>query len=81
MRGALPVWQLVMVAKEYGMEVEKTAAHFCWPLHRVRAGFQYYEAFPEEIDRALEGNRSMTYEKLKAILPQLEVFEAFKGEG
>jgi len=71
-KGALPVWQLIMVAKDYGMDAEKTAAHFHWPIHRVKAGFHYYEAYPEEIDLAIADNNAMTFDKLKRLLPQLE---------
>ena len=71
-KGALPVWQLIMVAKDYGMDAEKTAAHFQWPVHRVKAGFHYYEAYPQEIDQAIADNASMTFDKLKRLLPQLE---------
>src|SRR5438045_1056480 len=37
LKGALPVWQLIMVAKDYGMDAGKTASHFRWPVHRVNA--------------------------------------------
>ncbi len=71
-KGALPVWQLILVAQGYGMDVEKTAAHFDWPIHRVRAAFNYYQAFPEEIDAAIVDNRSVTFEQLRRVLPQVE---------
>ena len=71
-KGALPVWQLIMVAKDYGMDVEKTAAHFQWPVHRVKAGFHYYEAYPQEIDQAIADNNAMPFDTLKRLLPQLE---------
>lgn len=71
-KGALPIWQLIMVAKDHGMDAEKTAAHFQWPIHRVKAGFHYYEAYPEEIDQAIADNNAMTFEKMKRLLPQLE---------
>jgi hypothetical protein len=70
-KGALQVWQLVEVAKECGMDAEKTAAHFEWRVSRVLAGFHYYEAFPEEIDAAIAENQSMGFEKLKCLFPQL----------
>src|SRR5689334_25234642 len=64
LKGALPVWQLIMVARDYGMDAEKTAAHFRFPLHRVKAGFHYYEAYPQEIDQAIADNNAMTFDKL-----------------
>jgi hypothetical protein len=79
-KGALQVWQLIEVARQYGMDAEKTAVHFEWPVWRVLAGFHYYEAFPEEIDAAIAENQSMGYEKLKRLFPQLSVIEAPGGE-
>ena len=75
-KGALQVWQLIMIAKRYAMDPEKTTAHFGWPARRVEAGIRYYEAYPEEINGAIEENASMTYEKLKLTLPQIEIFDA-----
>lgn len=72
LKGALPIWQIIMVARDYGMEAEKTAAHFRFPLHRVKSAFYYYEAYPQEIDQAIGDNDAMTFDKLKRLLPQLE---------
>ena len=73
-KGALPVWQLVMVGKSYAMDVSKTASYFGWPKHKVQAGFNYYQAYRGEIDEALADHRSMTAAKLQRLLPSLEVF-------
>ena len=72
-KGALPVWQLVMVARHYGMQVRKTAAHFGWPPRRVQAGFTYYQAYPAEIDQAIADNQSMSAPRLRRMLPGLEM--------
>lgn len=72
LKGAMPIWQLIMVAKDYSMDTEKTATHFRFPLRRVKAGFHYYEAYPQEIDLAISDNEAMTFEELKRLLPQLE---------
>ncbi len=72
LKGALQVWQVVMVAQDYGMDAEKTAAHFQWPVHRVRAALNYYEAYPAEIDQAIADNRSISYDRLKRALPRVE---------
>ena len=71
-KGALPVWLLIMVARDYGMDAEKTAAHFRWPVLRVKAGFHYYEIYSQEIDQAIADNATMTFDKLKRLLPQIE---------
>jgi hypothetical protein len=72
LKGALPVWQLIMIARDFGMDAEQTAAHLRFPVHRVRAGLHYYEVYPEEIDPAISDNDEMTFDRLKRILPQLE---------
>src|SRR5258708_3047366 len=59
LKGALPVWQLIMIARDYGMNAEQTAAHFQFPIHRVKAGFHYYEAYAKEIDQAIADNEEM----------------------
>lgn len=73
-KGAMQIWQLVMVARGYDLDVEKTAAYFPIPAHRIQGAFDYYRAYPEEIDLALAENDSWTYERLKQVLPQLERF-------
>jgi hypothetical protein len=54
------------------MDAAKTAAHFDLPESKVQAAFEYHEAFPDEINAVIEEVRSMTFEKLKRKLPQLE---------
>jgi hypothetical protein len=73
-KGFMQIWQLVMVARHYGLDVEKTAAYFPIPAQRIQGAFDYYRAYPEEIDRALAENDSWTYERLKESLPGLERF-------
>jgi len=73
LKGALPVWQVILVALSYGLDPERTAQHFGWPARRVQAALNYYEAFPAEIDQAVEDNRAMTEVALKRLLPQTEV--------
>jgi predicted DNA-binding protein len=72
LKGALPVWQVIMVAEDYDRDADKTAAHFGWPVHRVRAALNYDEAYPEEIQRAIAENRSVTFDRLRRLLPQTE---------
>ncbi len=78
-KGALQVWQLIMVARDYGMDADATAAHFQWPVHRVKAGLNYYEAYPQEIDDAVADNDAMTFDVLKRMLPQLEAIPEDDG--
>jgi len=73
LKGALPVWQVVQVARSYGLDPERTARHFGWPARRIRAALNYYEGFPEEIDRAIEDSQAMTETALRRLLPEMEV--------
>ena len=70
----MQIWQLIMVARHYDLDVEKTAKYFPIPSYRIQGAFDYYRAYPDEIDRALAENDSWTYERLKQSLPNLERF-------
>jgi hypothetical protein len=76
----LAVWEVIMIAQDHAMDAERVAAYFRRPLAWVRAAFHYYEAFPEEIDPLIADNRSMTYDKLKRLLPNLETREIVPAE-
>jgi len=73
LKGALPIWQAVLVIRSYNMDIKRTAEHFGWPARRIQAALNYYEAFPVEIDQAIEDNSAMTETALKRLLPQMEV--------
>lgn len=74
LKGALPIWKIIMVAQAYQMSAERTAAHFEWPVHRVQAAFTYFAAYPEEIERVLAENRATDFEQLRRMLPRIESF-------
>ena len=74
LKGASPIWQIILVAEGYGLNAEKTAAHFEWPLHRVQPAFGYYQVYPDDIDRAIEENRALGFKQLRRLLPRLESF-------
>jgi Ribbon-helix-helix protein, copG family len=71
----LAVWEVIMVARDHGMDVARVTRYFQRPVEWVRAALNYYEAYPEEIDQAIEDNRTLGYEKLKRLLPQMELIE------
>ncbi|MCX6379681.1 MAG: transcriptional regulator [Armatimonadetes bacterium] len=71
-KGALQVWQLIMVAKDYRGDVNKIAEHLDLKPEQVKAGLHYYENHSEEIDQALEEN-DLGYECLKQMLPNLQL--------
>lgn len=71
-KGALQIWQMVLVAKDYAMDAHKTATHLELKPEQVQSGLHYYETYPEEIDQALEEN-DLGYTGLKALLPNLQL--------
>ena len=71
--------ETVMVAQDHEMSVERTASYFNWPDWKVQAGLNYYAAYPEEIDPVIKSNRSMTYDKLKRLLPDLGLYEGLEN--
>ena len=73
LKGRLPIWQVLLVGKAHGMDVDKTAAHLQLKVEQVRSAFDYYAAFAEEIDGLLEDNRQGP-ERLKRFFPNLDVF-------
>ncbi len=72
-KGALQVWQVIMVGKGYDMEAEKIAAHLCLKPEQALAALNYYKAYPAEIDQALEEN-NVGEDRLREMFPNLRVF-------
>ena len=70
-KGRLQVWQVILIARGYEMDARKTADHLELTLEQVENAFQYYQAYPQEIDQALAENR-VGYERLKQVFPQME---------
>lgn len=77
-KGALQVWQVIMVAKGYAMDAAKVASHLELKPEQAQSAIHYYEAYPAEIDQALEEN-SIGEEQLKQMFPNLFVF-TFPGQ-
>ena len=69
-KGGIQVWQLMLVASDFGMDVDQIAFHLDIKADQIRAGLHYYDVYPDEIDLALEEN-NVGYERLKAALPGL----------
>jgi len=65
----LAVWEVLMVAEGYGLDADATAQHLRLDADRVSQALRYASAFESEVHRALEENRAMTPEKLRASLP------------
>jgi hypothetical protein len=52
----LAVWEVLMVAETYALDPAKTAAHLGWPQHRTENVIAYIQAFPQEVNAALNEN-------------------------
>lgn len=76
MGSSLAVWEVIMIARNYAMNVKKTANHLEWPEFRVQAAFNYANANPQEIAFELAENDSYDFEKLRRSLPQAQLFIA-----
>ncbi len=71
---SLAVWEVIEISQQYQMNEEKVAEHFERPPEWVKAAFNYAEAYPEEIEFAIQDSQSVTLTGLKRLLPNLEVF-------
>jgi len=67
----LQVWQVILVARGYGMDVAATAEHLRLRPEQVQAALLYFEAYPDEINAPLEDN-ALSFERLGELLPALQ---------
>ena len=58
-----------MIAEGYGLEVGATAQHLQLDPDRVSQALRYVSTFESEVRRALDENRAITPETLRASLP------------
>lgn len=70
----LAVWEVAMVARDYGGDAEKVATHLHWPLVRVQAALTYVRDFKDEIDAALADNDAYDFAAVQRLLPQAQRF-------
>lgn len=76
----LAVWMVVKVARAFGGDVKKTAAHFQRSAVQIQAAFNYAQAFPREIEDAIKDNESYDFAKVSRMLPQARLFKAPAGK-
>jgi uncharacterized protein (DUF433 family) len=76
----MAVWEFIMVAQGFAMDAERTAEYLQCPVGNVKAALNYYNAYREEIDQALQDN-DMGEERLKRLFPNLQVFTIPAQEG
>lgn len=70
----LAVWEVVLVAREYDLDAQKTAEYLQWTTARVQSALSYAQAFPDEIEVALQDNASYSFERLQRLVPQIRSF-------
>ena len=70
----LPVYWIVMLARDYGGDVNKVAEHVDVRPAQVEAALRYAEAYADEIEAKIARYNSITEEDLRRVLPNLEVF-------
>ena len=73
---SLAVWEVMFLLHGYKGDLVAVAKHLEWAKAKVQAAVSYAEAFPDEINRALEENRAMDFTALKRMLPQVVEFYA-----
>lgn len=70
----LAVWEILMLVRGCKGDARKVASYLGWPEARVRAAIHYAQAFPGEIESALEENDATDFETLKQMLPGLQEY-------
>jgi hypothetical protein len=75
LKGSIRLWKIIDVAEGYDFDPEKTAAHFGFPVERIKAAFNYHAAYPEEIDEYIAANRAITFEDLQRTFPDIGLIE------
>lgn len=73
---SLAVWEVVAVARQFGMDVAQVAAHLAWPEFRVQAALNYAAVYPGEMDAAIGDNAGCDFATLLRLLPQSTEFRA-----
>ena len=71
-KGGPQVWQILMVARDSDMDIQRVAQQLDLTAEQVQAAVHYYEAYPEAIDQALAENDA-GFDRLKEMLPGLRM--------
>ena len=69
----LSVWEVIIIARRYGLNAERMAQDYPHPVENIKASLNFYEAYQDEIDQAIEDN-SLGYEGIKQ-LSNVHLFE------
>lgn len=74
---SLALWEVIQIAQSYGLDEEKTAAHFHRPLEWIRSALLYAEAYQSEVQKAITEAQTLNETTLKRLLPQLETITVY----
>ena len=75
---SLAIWEVMLVVRSYKHDLKAVAKHLRWPAAKVQAAVNYAEAFPEEIEEALDENQAIDFQVIRRMLPQATEFSAAK---
>lgn len=70
----LAVWEVVLLVRAYKGDISAAARHLYWHETKVQAAVHYAEAFPDEIEEALNEQSAVDLKTLKRMLPQAAEF-------
>jgi uncharacterized protein (DUF433 family) len=76
---SLAVWEIVLLLRAYKSDAAAVAKHLKWPQMKVQAAVHYAEAFPAEIEEAIQENKATDFDALERMLPQAVEFVAKKS--
>jgi len=80
MKGSgLAIWEVIMIARHYYMDVQQMARAYPHPPENIHAAINYYDAYREELDQAIEDNQ-IRYEAMKNLLSNIRLFEVPEEE-
>lgn len=72
----IQVWRVITLFRGFDGDIARTAEHLSWPEPRVRAALNYAEVFPQEIEDAIDEATGLDFDRLKRLVPSLEVLQA-----
>lgn len=70
---SLSIWEVMFIARAYENDAARTAEHLGIPLDRVLAAFNYANAYPDEIEAAMNDN-AMDFDALQRMIPSAELY-------
>ncbi len=73
----MAVWEFITIGQEFDLDPGRTAVHLQHPMATVKAALNYYEAYRDEVDQAIQDN-DLGEERLKRLFPNLRVFNVPK---